>query len=54
MHASPLDTHTHTQVAARLFDVFMASHPLMPLYVGVAVIQGAREQLLACTVSKPT
>lgn len=33
--------------AARLFDLFMASHPLMPLYVGVVAMKAAREQLLA-------
>eukprot|EP00027_Filamoeba_sp_ATCC50430_P002344 CAMPEP_0168553946 /NCGR_PEP_ID=MMETSP0413-20121227/7516_1 /TAXON_ID=136452 /ORGANISM="Filamoeba nolandi, Strain NC-AS-23-1" /LENGTH=358 /DNA_ID=CAMNT_0008584651 /DNA_START=132 /DNA_END=1205 /DNA_ORIENTATION=- len=31
---------------ARLFDLFIASHPLMPLYVGVAIILHFREKLL--------
>ena len=26
--------------AARLFDLFIASHPLMPLYAAVAVLEG--------------
>lgn len=31
----------------RLFDLFMATHPLMPLYVGAAAMQSQRQQLLA-------
>lgn len=34
------------EAAARLFDLFVASHPLMPLYVGVVAMKAAREQLL--------
>lgn len=33
--------------AARLFDLFIASHPLMPLYAAVAV-------LTACSLALPT
>lgn len=33
--------------AARLFDLFLASSPLMPLYTGVASLTAARERLLA-------
>lgn len=32
---------------ARLFDLFMASHPLMPLYVGAVAMKASREKLLA-------
>ena len=32
---------------ARLFDVFLASHPLMPLYMGVAALTFARDRILA-------
>jgi len=28
--------------SARLFDFFMASHPLMPLYVGAVAVQASR------------
>ena len=28
--------------SARLFDLFMASHPLMPLYVGAVAVQASR------------
>lgn len=34
--------------AARLFDLFLASHPLMPLYVGAAAMRSQRATLLAC------
>ncbi|MEW5309669.1 MAG: hypothetical protein WDW38_001538 [Sanguina aurantia] len=34
------------QDAARLFDLFLSSHPLMPLYVGAAAMHNARAQLL--------
>lgn len=27
--------------SARLFDLFMASHPLMPLYVGAVAVQAS-------------
>lgn len=33
--------------AARLFDLFLAVHPLMPLYVGAAAMRGQRRALLA-------
>ena len=36
------------KVASRLFDVFLASHPLMPMYVGVAAMAAMRTTLLAC------
>ena len=36
------------KVASRLFDVFLASHPLMPMYVGVAAMTAMRSTLLAC------
>lgn len=36
------------QQISRLFDLFMAAHPLMPLYVTAIVIKGARKQVLAC------
>jgi len=32
---------------ARLFDVFIAAHPLMPIYVGVASLMASREKILA-------
>ena len=31
---------------ARLFDLFLSSHPLMPLYVAAQIIIGVREELL--------
>lgn len=34
--------------AARLFDLFLASHPLMPLYVGAVAMRSQRSVLLAC------
>jgi hypothetical protein len=33
---------------ARLFDLFMSSHPLMPLYVAAVVIHKQREMILNC------
>lgn len=33
---------------ARLFDLFLASHPLMPLYVAAVAIKGERQQIFAC------
>jgi hypothetical protein len=33
--------------AARLFDLFLAVHPLMPLYVGAAAMRSQRRSLLA-------
>ncbi|PRW56252.1 TBC1 domain family member 20 [Chlorella sorokiniana] len=33
---------------ARLFDLFLSSHPLMPLYVAAVAIKGNRQQVLAC------
>lgn len=32
--------------AARLFDLFLATHPLMPLYVGAVAMSSHREALL--------
>lgn len=34
--------------AARLFDLFMASHPLMPLYASAAVLVASRRRILKC------
>jgi hypothetical protein len=34
--------------AARLFDLFLASHPLMPLYVGAVAMRSQRATLLEC------
>ncbi|GIL86826.1 hypothetical protein Vretimale_15610 [Volvox reticuliferus] len=34
--------------AARLFDFFLASHPLMPLYLGAVAMRSQRTTLLAC------
>ncbi|GIL51611.1 hypothetical protein Vafri_7563 [Volvox africanus] len=34
--------------AARLFDFFLASHPLMPLYLGAVAMRSQRTSLLAC------
>jgi hypothetical protein len=31
----------------RLFDLFLATHPLMPLYVGAVAMHSQRSQLLA-------
>mmetsp|Transcript_17727 Transcript_17727/g.53333 ORF Transcript_17727/g.53333 Transcript_17727/m.53333 type:complete len:396 (+) Transcript_17727:445-1632(+) len=39
---------------ARLFDLFMASHPLMPLYVGAVAMKAARDQLLAVGGDDPS
>jgi hypothetical protein len=39
--------------AARLFDLFMASHPLMPLYVGAVVMHSHREALLEPGLEMP-
>lgn len=33
---------------ARLFDLFLASHPLMPLYVAAVAIKGNRREILEC------
>lgn len=33
---------------ARLFDLFISSHPLMPLYVAAVVVKEQRELILAC------
>eukprot|EP00898_Chlorokybus_atmophyticus_P006138 jgi/Chlat1/6525/Chrsp45S06004 len=35
------------EVAARLFDLFLASEPLMPLYVGAVAMHAARDDILA-------
>ena len=32
---------------ARVFDIFIASHPVMPLYIGVASLIAARHRILA-------
>ena len=37
--------------AARLFDLMLATSPIMPLYVAVVVLTGARESLLDPSVS---
>ena len=46
-----LTWHTHElgrlEDAARLFDLFLSSHPLMPLYAGVASVIAARGKVLA-------
>jgi len=34
------------EIIARLFDVFIASHPLMPLYIGAIIIVSVRTKLL--------
>ncbi|GLI60549.1 hypothetical protein VaNZ11_002706 [Volvox africanus] len=34
--------------AARLFDFFLATHPLMPLYLGAVAMRSQRASLLAC------
>ncbi|KAK9810962.1 hypothetical protein WJX73_001235 [Symbiochloris irregularis] len=34
--------------AARIFDVFLSSHPLMPLYFAAATMKSARAHILAC------
>jgi len=39
--------------AARLFDLFAATHPLMPLYVGAAALVACREALLAVDGDDP-
>lgn len=36
------------EVASRLLDAFLISHPLMPLYVIVALLTGQRQQILNC------
>jgi Rab-GTPase-TBC domain len=33
---------------ARLFDLFISSHPLMPLYVAAVAVRGQRESILNC------
>lgn len=38
---------TSLEVAARLIDVFIVSHPLMPVYVGLALMQANKEDILA-------
>ena len=39
------------QVASRLMDVFLVSHPLMPIYVAVALLVQSRETLWNCDPS---
>lgn len=39
------DVHNLPDVA-RLFDLFLSSHPMMPLYVGAAGIAAARDELI--------
>lgn len=36
---------------SRLFDLFMASHPMMPLYVAAEVLVGARKDILKLAMS---
>ncbi|EFJ40542.1 hypothetical protein VOLCADRAFT_99675 [Volvox carteri f. nagariensis] len=43
--AHELDQLAH---AARLYDFFIASHPLMPLYLGAVAMRSQRAALLAC------
>jgi len=40
-HVHGLESLAH---AARLFDLFLSAHPLMPLYVGVAAMIMQRER----------
>ena len=40
--------HVCAQDAARLFDLFLSSHPLMPLYVGSVAMRAQREVLMSC------
>ena len=39
------DVQTLTEVA-RLFDLFLSAHPMMPLYVGAACMAAARDELV--------
>eukprot|EP00798_Chlamydomonas_sp_ICE-L_P029675 gene29675-5089_t len=39
--------------AARLFDLFLSSHPLMPLYLGAVAVRSHRSELLACDNEMP-
>ena len=39
--------------ASRLFDLFLATHPLMPLYIGAAAIVAQREAVLALEPEMP-
>ncbi|KAK3252943.1 hypothetical protein CYMTET_37784 [Cymbomonas tetramitiformis] len=45
-----LTWHSHDlrdlETAARLFDLFIASHPLMPMYIGVAAMLSSRHKIL--------
>ena len=41
------------EAASRLFDLFLATHPLMPLYIGAAAITAKREALLALEPDMP-
>lgn len=42
------DVHNLPDVA-RLFDLFLSSHPMMPLYVGAAGIAASRDELIQLT-----
>lgn len=48
-------SHTTKELAdaARLFDLFLSSHPLMPLYVGAAAVLSHRAEILACDGDMP-
>ena len=51
-----LTWHAHTtdvQGAARLFDLFMSSSPLLPLYVGVVALAEQRDKLLVMPCDAP-
>ncbi|CAL5227359.1 g10307 [Coccomyxa viridis] len=36
------------QDAARLYDLFLASHPIMPIYAAAAILTASRERILEC------
>jgi hypothetical protein len=51
-----LTWHAHTtdvQGAARLFDLFLSSSPLLPLYVGVVALAAQRDKLLGMPCDGP-
>ena len=51
-----LTWHAHTtdvQGAARLFDLFLSSGPLLPVYVGVVALAAQRDKLLAMPCDGP-
>ena len=43
----------HLAVVARLFDFFLATHPLMPMYLSVAVVLQRRREVLRTECSFP-